>query len=406
MKHLSTFSLLLGILLFYGACTNTSSTESISSSDGLEIIKVDLSEAREGKLSEFFEPEIEYIWLKDDSEEAQVRGLNKIFFHEDKIFTLDIIGCHCIKIFDRSGKFLSKIRAYGEGPEKYLDFADAIIVNEEVLLLGVFPLKQMWFSLDGKFLREEKLAKHIGSAVFSEEDKRYYLHSKYRGPGEYFVESVDESFQDTIKFFPFHKAGFYGNLSGRNIFQKSKNSLYFAMPFNDTIYQVNAGKFIPKLAFDFGVYGRPIDELKRNSERLNLEQQLDFLNKNSQLYFVSSLWFITEFQLYSAFYYKAETYNVFFDRKSQMTRVIKGRISDDLNEGFDPYSIFNKFGSEKVGFNIHGKTLFKSLQKKKAELGQAGFEDYVRGKGKNFALTAFAAKDSENPVLIVYTVKK
>ncbi|MGX7835910.1 6-bladed beta-propeller, partial [Campylobacter fetus subsp. venerealis] len=84
-------------------------------------------EAREGKLSEFFEPEIEYIWLKDDSEDSQLGNLNKVFFHEDKIFTLDIFGCKCIQIFDKSGSFLSKIHAYGDGPEKYMDFDDATV---------------------------------------------------------------------------------------------------------------------------------------------------------------------------------------------------------------------------------------------------------------------------------------
>lgn len=52
------------------------------------------------------------------------------------------------------------------------------------------------------------------------------------------------------------------------------------------------------------------------------------------------------------------------------------------------------------------KTLFKILQEKKSELGQEAFEEFVKGKGKNFVQVAFAAKDSENPVLIVYAVKK
>ena len=185
MKNLCLFLLPVYSSIFISCSTNVE-TNSYQSSDGLEIIKVDLSEAREGKLSEFFEPEIEYIWLKDDSEDAQLGdGLPKIFFHDGKIITLDIFGCHCVQIFDRSGKFLSKIRAYGEGPEKYLDFDDAIVVNNELLLLGVFPPKLMWFSLEGKFLREEKLAQQIGSGVFSEEDKRYYFHTSTRDPDDF-----------------------------------------------------------------------------------------------------------------------------------------------------------------------------------------------------------------------------
>jgi hypothetical protein len=113
MKNLCLFLLLVYSSVFI-SCSTSVETNSDQSSDGLEIIKVDLSEAREGKLSEFFEPEIEYIWLKDDSKDAQLGGLNKVFFYDDKIFTLDIFGCKCIKIFDSTGNYVSKIRAYGE----------------------------------------------------------------------------------------------------------------------------------------------------------------------------------------------------------------------------------------------------------------------------------------------------
>jgi hypothetical protein len=85
---------------------------------------------------------------------------------------------------------------------------------------------------------------------------------------------------------------------------------------------------------------------------------------------------------------------------------LKVTISDDPNEGLDPYYIIYQFDEVKVGVTYPCKTLFKILQEKKAELGQEGFEEFVKGKGKNFAQAAFAAIYSENPVLIVYTVKK
>ncbi|MFO7825929.1 MAG: hypothetical protein R6V72_18485 [Cyclobacterium sp.] len=68
------YVLLLGIfIILSGACN-----QKPKSVPGLERISVDLSEARTGKLSEFFEPHIEYIWLEDDSQEAQLNaGLQK-----------------------------------------------------------------------------------------------------------------------------------------------------------------------------------------------------------------------------------------------------------------------------------------------------------------------------------------
>ena len=79
---------------------------------------------------------------------------------------------------------------------------------------------------------------------------------------------------------------------------------------------------------------------------------------------------------------------------------------DDLNGGYDAYSILDQFDGNKVGFKIPGKDLYKVLLKRREELGQVAFERYVNTKGKAFALVANEAKASENPVLIIYTVKK
>jgi len=42
---------------------------------------------------------------------------------------------------------------------------------------------------------------------------------------------------------------------------------------------------------------------------------------------------------------------------------------------------------------------------KEAQMGQTDFEYWIKNKGRNFAKTALAAKESENPILIVYALK-
>ncbi|EAZ83025.1 6-bladed beta-propeller [Algoriphagus machipongonensis] len=402
----SAFFLQLVLILPLFSCSKSEKSEIKESNEGLEIIKIDLSEAREGKLSEFFEPEIEYIWLKDDSEDAQLSGgLPKIIFHEDKILTLDIFGCHCIKIFDKSGQYLTKIRAYGEGPEKYLDFDDAQIVNNELLLMGVYPPKLMWFSLDGDFLREEKLKQHIGSGVYSEKDLRYYFYSPFIGPEEYFLTSVNKSFQDTLRYFPYELDGYYGGFPSRNNFIIS-DEIYLGRPFNDTILKLSEGQFEPKLFLDYGSYKQSLDELKSNKVNLSPPEELEFINKKAKLYFIPHAWFINSSLFHSGFKYEQESYNVFYNRKTGETSVVGRTIENDIDAGFDPFGFTYNFGMDKVGIKISGKDLYEILEKKKKELGQEDFEAYVKGKGKNFAQAAFEAKNSENPVLIIYTPKK
>lgn len=405
MKSLKLLS--ISILSFYfTSCSTDEKARSKQLNDQLEVIKVDLSEAREGKLSEFFEPSIEYIWLKDESEESQLNaGLHQITFYKDKILTLDIFGCKCIKIFNSSGNYLTKIRAYGEGPDKYLDFDKLMVVKDEVILLGVHPPKLMWFDLEGNFIREQKQEIHLSSGAYEEKMGRYYFLRSPFTAEDFMILSLDSEFQDTVYSIPRNPDQYFGNFSSRDFFIDQGELLYFSMTFHDTIYQIEGGKIKPRLVLDFGKYGQDVGEFKEKMEDLSGLEQMNYLNNKTKLHFVPNSWYLNKKYFYSLFRYEDKMYNVFFDRETQQTSVIDWIIQDDIDGGYNPYSILFHFGNDKVGVKIPGKTLYKELQKKKAELGQKAFEEFVKGKGKNFAQTAFAAKDSENPVLIVYTSK-
>ncbi|HSF56360.1 MAG TPA: 6-bladed beta-propeller, partial [Algoriphagus sp.] len=308
-------------------------------------------------------------------------------------------------VFDRAGNFISLIKADGEGPGKYLEFDDMAIVNDELLLTGVYPHRLMWFSLDGELLREEKVGDPIVSGIYSEEDRRYFFYYHFTEPGEYLVKSFNDSLDDSLVFLPFRQSDYYGNFSNRENFRKT-DKIYLSRSFHDTVYVFEGRNFVPKLVFDYGEYRQRMEELARNRTNLDPLAELKFINERAKLYFNTHGWYITGSWLYSGFRYEKKSYNVFFNRKNRTTSVVDHTIKDDINEGFNPYSILYSFNENKVGNKIPGRDFFEILQKKKDELGKDGFEEYVKGKGKDFSRIALQAKDSENPVLIVYSVKK
>lgn len=387
------------ILLLTSSCKQKNHVE--KQEGGLAMVSVDLSQSRTGKLSEFFEPEISYIWLADDSEEAQLNaGLNQIKFHENKIYILDIYNCKCISIFNKAGKYIGKIDAYGEGPGEYLDFDALTFVNEELVLLGVYPRKIMWFNLEGDFLRELILKDRFGPGVFSVFDNRYYLYSSARNLGAFFIQTLNEDLQDTINFLPFYSDRLESEMSGRNYFQKSKQHLYFGMTFLDTIFQFENQQMIPMFIFDYGNYGQDLEELKG----LEIRDRLKLINSRAKLYF-RGRYYVSEKQLYTIFSYEKKVYNLFYDREKSQTHVIEDKLINDIDEGHDPKIIEYGFEAGKVGVRIAGKDLYQALVEKNKLMGQVDFENWAKNKGRNFAKTALAAKDSENPVLIVYTLK-
>ncbi|MDO6439125.1 6-bladed beta-propeller [Cyclobacterium sp. 1_MG-2023] len=393
--------LLIGciLLLLTSSCKQEVNTQ--EDPRGVALVTVDLSESRSGKLSEFFEPEINYIWLEDKLDEAQLNaGLHQIRFYGDKIYTLDIYGCKCISIFNMEGEYLGKIAAYGEGPGEFLEFDALTFVNEELVLLGVYPRKIMWFSLEGEFLRELTLIAPFGPGVFSEFDNRYYLYSSARNTGEFFIQTLNENLQDTINFLPYYSERLESMMSGRNYFQKSKQYLYFGMTFLDTIYQFHNQQLVPKFVFDFGKYGQDLEELKG----LGIMDRSKFMSSQAKLYFLGR-YHVSEKQLYTILSFEKKVYNLFYDREKSQSHVIEGNLINDIDEGHDSGRIFYVFEPGKVGIRITGKDLYQALVEKKKQLGKEEFENWAKGKGRDFAKTALAAKDSENPVLIVYKLK-
>src|SRR5690606_26128808 len=109
--------------------------------------------------------------------------------------------------------------------------------------------------------------------AFSDREKRYYFYSSAYIQDEFFVKSVNEAFEDTVKAIPFDPELYYGMYSDRGNLQNSNGRIYLSRPFQDTIYYADQGQFIPKLVFDYGKYGQSHDELKRIDEEPDMLKQ-------------------------------------------------------------------------------------------------------------------------------------
>ena len=404
MRNLCFFLLLVNSSIFL-SCSSGDQSTSEQFSDGLEVIKVDLSEAREGMLSEFFEPEIEYIWLKENVSEGLLgRGVNQMFFHDEKIYVVDMQGCKCIQVFDKTGNYLNEINGYGEGPGQYLQFYSAIFKDNELMLVGV-PKKLMWFDLEGKFLREQQVNQQIGAAAYSDSEDRYYFYTNASENGDFFFESVNAAFKDTLLSMPYDENTFYGYYRGATSLQKNRQKIFFGMPLQDTIYEVNESQLKARYVWDFGKYGQNIQEMRKFDVEVDGMAYIKFQNSEAKLYFNEN-WFIVKHLLFSSFRHEGQSLLMIYDMESKQPNLIKNLLVNDLDEFYPFSNIYLQFSDNKVGASIPGKTLFNLLQKKKETFSKEDFEEYVNGKGKTFAEVATAAKDSENPVLIVYTVKK
>ncbi len=85
-----------------------------------------------------------------------IQNISEMDFALNRFFALDMDKR--LFVFDRQGKGLAKIDQYGQGCQQYLSIRGfEISLTDSLICLLTFPTKLMYFSLDGKFVKETSL---------------------------------------------------------------------------------------------------------------------------------------------------------------------------------------------------------------------------------------------------------
>ncbi|MDR0395084.1 MAG: 6-bladed beta-propeller [Tannerella sp.] len=103
----------------------------------------------------FFTEELEVIKL-DDREEALISTQSSVTIGEKYILTGGAQAHNvCFKLFDKTGKYLTDIGAFGQGPGEYGTIADATLdeKNERIYILSWSTRNILEYDLEGNFIR-------------------------------------------------------------------------------------------------------------------------------------------------------------------------------------------------------------------------------------------------------------
>lgn len=100
--------------------------------------------------------DIEYIKLETKSE-ALIGEICKVKFFHDKIYILDNSVSKNLYIFSLDGKFVNKIRNFGEGPNEILSPYDFDISNNELVILDGRQSKFVYYDLTGIPKRQKRI---------------------------------------------------------------------------------------------------------------------------------------------------------------------------------------------------------------------------------------------------------
>ncbi|WP_191321879.1 6-bladed beta-propeller [Algoriphagus aquimarinus] len=293
-----------------------------------EVVKIDLSEAREAKLSEFFQS-VSYTLL-DYTDELPIVNGYKMVVTKDEIF-VESRETAKVFVFDNSGQLKNVIGQFGDGPGE-IRLIDGLFVNGDTVRIdSEYAFKYVLFSKDGKFIKEDKLS-YRASAIYEPDFSLYYFQHG-EGPDQWTYIREDKSGgkpEETVKGYLPMRKGFekFTSFAGPIGFLKDVETeeFYYTEP-ND--YQVQnfdtEGYYKRTIRFDFGKYNWPMEM------RLELagkgREQNDYLKENIV---VAGLYDFFPFQ--NLFFMSAGTYGktywIFTDKKFTSIDIIQDWEND------------------------------------------------------------------------------
>lgn len=214
-----------------------------------------------------------YIIL-EETPKSKISSIDKICISDDRIIILD--NRTRILIFDKKGKFINSVEHRGHGNGEYLSLSDFITKEDTLYCLDRIGGKILAYSLDGKYLHSKDVSPSKGffflnnGTAFNQEfglangkEKDFYSYS--------YITNKNE----VLHYVKYNKAlngKSFSFSSGSNSFFMSDESLFYCIPYNDIIYEINKDTGEPSPFMRIILGDRVIqegDDVKRVTEILN-----------------------------------------------------------------------------------------------------------------------------------------
>ena len=252
--------LLLFVAVLFGSC-GTKTTH------GVDVLRINPHDAKEFvNLSEIVDS-IKLIRLQTEGDD--VIGNARLTIIKKKYIYVADISQATLFVFDKEGKFVSKLNKRGRGPNEYL-FMGPILVddNEEYIeLYDIASTRLLKYSNISFDLLDTKLLPFFVFDSWRKVDDLYYcatnqIDNKVAGQntnaGVLVIDStnrVTTLFDKNIETGMSNNAATYYGIHGEIFTQNHKGELFVSIMFDNTFYLLKNREVFPFFAVDFGKFG-------------------------------------------------------------------------------------------------------------------------------------------------------
>ena len=243
-----------------------------------------LSEKEAKEVMDFgmFIDSIEYIPLETRND-ILIGEINRMALHNDRFYLLDKYTAKAIFIFDKTGKHINTISAFGRGPNEYISPKSISVdkFNNELILVDSNDYSLLYYDLDGNFKRKEQCGIRFSDVLrITKEDFLIYTGTYWNihkpEIDKYRIAIGNPSGQ--LKWRGLFKDEFYYNLDNvghKHVHEYGQNIL-ITPPYTNTIIQINSdGSSLLRYQFIFE-NGNP--DLYRNINITNFSSELASTN--------------------------------------------------------------------------------------------------------------------------------
>ena len=291
-KFLVRFVVLIAIVILYGSCKikeNNKSIQTIDLTTGFEKPhKIYLSEITK-----------DYKLIKlETSKECLIQKIKKVFFVPNKIIIWDNVNYwrignihNAIIVFDKSGKYLYKIGAFGKGPGEYRNLISVCIdeQNDFIFVLAT-GRRILQYNLSGEFIKETQLSiRPKDIKIFDNKLWLFFGPIKVNKNENYTFSVLDYDFNIIKKF----KKDISNPLSimQYSLFKSDNSITYWNNLYHDTIYSINKEfKLTPKYFLEYPdkMPHEYLINVGKANENLFLTEIKRFQETNNHLFITAS----------------------------------------------------------------------------------------------------------------------
>jgi hypothetical protein len=335
-------TILTFLLLLFTGCGDKTKTNADSGTNIITLTSIEDSLID----TVFFKPPhiVALETIESEAGSSLIGRIRKIATDDDYIFILDQQVMQLL-VFDINGKFIKQISKIGQGPEEYVQLINFTLdtVAKQIILLCAIPTKLMYFSYDGKLLKQENNDMVYMGMVKDNE----YLYCENvsnilmkEGDFQFTVKNTKNNTEETVlpQVVDIHNNAY----NNGHALTKGRSTINYVRRFDNSIYRLRDGKVENIYTIDFKRYWAP-ESLKNEEEPMNV---FNSCHENNYIFSMTNVVNTHHFLIFHT-----ERAIFVYDKYTKVLKGYKNVINKHLHE--NSYLSYHPLeSSDKIAFEV------------------------------------------------------